>query len=371
MQKSLLLLFQQRYLAYLLNLEKIYTIAPSFRAEKSKTSRHLTEYWHAEMEVAWADFKDIQDYGEGCIKHVVKKVLEANQDELRVLERDAKILEKVAKLKKATWSNGICSNCGNRTPEPTNFCQNESCRSTFITNDMVKKGELYEYPLDDANDICEQTLKSIHETRGRLDNLEGNKVDTRINDQKVFKRYSDDLGFKEDNIRGKSVLDIGAGSRKFAGYCIRTGLNENVHSIEPNPLGDLSRSDRKAYLNTKLTPTERAKLDINTTKAEFPNVDLEDGSFDLIVSRENIPSDEDINPSFDKIYDLLKVNGEARMHPIFLDSNNPEWQSHERDIRKKLDSMKNEGKIKYSFEEIGISNSSNEMISRVVIKKIA
>src|SRR3989338_7304071 len=41
-------------------LEKIYTIAPSFRAERSKTSRHLTEYWHAEMEMAWAEFKDIQ-----------------------------------------------------------------------------------------------------------------------------------------------------------------------------------------------------------------------------------------------------------------------------------------------------------------------
>ncbi len=69
-------------------LEKIYTIAPSFRAEKSKTSRHLTEYWHAEMEVAWADFKDIQDYGEALIKHVVKRVLERNQEELKVLERN-------------------------------------------------------------------------------------------------------------------------------------------------------------------------------------------------------------------------------------------------------------------------------------------
>ncbi|MBN1386304.1 asparagine--tRNA ligase [Candidatus Woesearchaeota archaeon] len=74
-------------------LEKIYTVSPSFRAEKSKTSRHLTEYWHAEMEVAWADFKQIQDYGEALIKHVVKRVLEKNQDELKILERDPKKLE--------------------------------------------------------------------------------------------------------------------------------------------------------------------------------------------------------------------------------------------------------------------------------------
>ncbi len=75
------------------SLEKIYTIAPSFRAEKSKTSRHLTEYWHAEMEVAWATFTNIQDYGEGLIKHVVSRVLERCQDDLKILERDPKKLE--------------------------------------------------------------------------------------------------------------------------------------------------------------------------------------------------------------------------------------------------------------------------------------
>ncbi|MBU1198511.1 MAG: asparagine--tRNA ligase [Nanoarchaeota archaeon] len=75
------------------SLEKIYTMAPSFRAEKSKTSRHLTEYWHAEMEVAWSTFKDLQDYGEGVIKHAIKRVLEKNQEELKILERDPKKLE--------------------------------------------------------------------------------------------------------------------------------------------------------------------------------------------------------------------------------------------------------------------------------------
>ncbi len=74
-------------------LEKIYTIAPSFRAEKSKTSRHLTEYWHAEMEVAWADFEDIQNYGEGCLKYIVKKVLEKNTEDLKTLGRDISKLE--------------------------------------------------------------------------------------------------------------------------------------------------------------------------------------------------------------------------------------------------------------------------------------
>ena len=78
-------------------LEKIYTISPSFRAEKSKTSRHLTEYWHAEMELAWADFKEIQDYGEALLKYIVKTVLEKNKKELVQIGRDWKKLEPTVK----------------------------------------------------------------------------------------------------------------------------------------------------------------------------------------------------------------------------------------------------------------------------------
>ena len=80
-------------------LEKIYTVSPSFRAEKSKTSRHLTEYWHAEMEGAWFSFKDVQDTGEAMIKHIVKRVLEKNQEELKLLGRDVKKLEPTLKKK--------------------------------------------------------------------------------------------------------------------------------------------------------------------------------------------------------------------------------------------------------------------------------
>jgi len=78
-------------------LENIYTIAPSFRAEKSKTSRHLTEYWHAEMEMAWANFDDIINHGEKLIKHVMSKVLETNIPELEILERDISKLKPTIK----------------------------------------------------------------------------------------------------------------------------------------------------------------------------------------------------------------------------------------------------------------------------------
>jgi len=81
------------------SLENIYTLSPSFRAEKSKTSRHLTEYWHAEMEVAWANFDDIINHGENLLKHIVKKVLKENKEELNILERDIKKLEPTTKKK--------------------------------------------------------------------------------------------------------------------------------------------------------------------------------------------------------------------------------------------------------------------------------
>ncbi len=85
--------------AAMYGLEKIYTIAPSFRAEKSKTSRHLTEYWHTEMEIAWADLDELMSYAEEMTKYVVKKVLEVNKEELKFLERDVKKLEAVLKKK--------------------------------------------------------------------------------------------------------------------------------------------------------------------------------------------------------------------------------------------------------------------------------
>lgn len=80
-------------------LEKIFTIQPAFRAEKSKTSRHLAELWMAEMECAWWKFEDLQEDAEELVKDIVKKVLKDNKPELEILERDVKKLEPVLKKK--------------------------------------------------------------------------------------------------------------------------------------------------------------------------------------------------------------------------------------------------------------------------------
>jgi asparaginyl-tRNA synthetase len=85
--------------AAMFGLEKLYCIAPSFRAERSKTSRHLTEYWHAEMEAAWINLDELMDYAEEMIKFVLKKVIKENKKELELLGRDVKKLEPSLKKK--------------------------------------------------------------------------------------------------------------------------------------------------------------------------------------------------------------------------------------------------------------------------------
>ena len=77
-------------------LERLYTIAPSFRAEKSRTRRHLTEFWHAEMEVAWADNNEIMSYGEGVVRKIAATLLDERTEELESLGRDLETIARYA-----------------------------------------------------------------------------------------------------------------------------------------------------------------------------------------------------------------------------------------------------------------------------------
>jgi asparaginyl-tRNA synthetase len=76
-------------------LGRVYCFGPTFRAEKSKTRRHLTEFWMVEPEVAYADLNDVMALAEGLVVSVVARVLDTRRRELTALERDTTKLESV------------------------------------------------------------------------------------------------------------------------------------------------------------------------------------------------------------------------------------------------------------------------------------
>jgi len=74
------------------SLEKVYNMGPTFRAEKSKTSRHLSEFWMAEMEAAWFDLKQISEFAKKELKYCIKKVAQDCKEEFELLGQDPKKL---------------------------------------------------------------------------------------------------------------------------------------------------------------------------------------------------------------------------------------------------------------------------------------
>ncbi|MCK4585229.1 asparagine--tRNA ligase [candidate division WOR-3 bacterium] len=87
---------------------KVYCFGPTFRAEKSKTRRHITEFWQVEPEIAYAELKDIMDYAEKVIVYIVERVLEKRKDDLITIERNIKPLENIkSPFPKITYSEAV------------------------------------------------------------------------------------------------------------------------------------------------------------------------------------------------------------------------------------------------------------------------
>lgn len=88
---------------------KTYCFGPTFRAEKSKTRRHLTEFWMVEPEVAFAHLNDVMVLGEQLIKFIIQRVLNDRRQELDILERDTSILEAVisCSFDRITYSGAV------------------------------------------------------------------------------------------------------------------------------------------------------------------------------------------------------------------------------------------------------------------------
>jgi asparaginyl-tRNA synthetase len=95
--------------AAIFSLEKIYNVGPTFRAEKSKTSRHLSEFWMAEMEAAWMNLEDVVDIAKKEIKYIIKDVLTYNKKDLEILNQESDKLHNITKsdIPTITYSEAI------------------------------------------------------------------------------------------------------------------------------------------------------------------------------------------------------------------------------------------------------------------------
>ena len=127
-------------------LGKVYTFGPTFRAEKSKTRRHLTEFWMLEPEAAYAHLEDMVQLGEGLVSAVVQSVVKNRGRELAMLERDVSKLEKITPpFPRISYGDAIkvLQKAGNSAKWGDDFGGDEE---TIISKEFDKPAVIHRYP---------------------------------------------------------------------------------------------------------------------------------------------------------------------------------------------------------------------------------
>jgi asparaginyl-tRNA synthetase len=127
-------------------LGKVYTFGPTFRAEKSKTRRHLTEFWMLEPEAAYAHLEDMVQLGEGLVSTVIQSVVKNRARELAMLERDVAKLEKITPpFPRISYDDAIkvLQKAGNPAKWGDDFGGDEE---TIISKEFDKPVVIHRYP---------------------------------------------------------------------------------------------------------------------------------------------------------------------------------------------------------------------------------
>jgi asparaginyl-tRNA synthetase len=127
-------------------LGKVYTFGPTFRAEKSKTRRHLTEFWMLEPEASYAHLEDMVQLGEGLVSAVVQSVVKNRARELAMLERDVAKLEKIKlPFPRISYDDAIkvLQKAGNPAKWGDDFGGDEE---TIISKEFDKPVVIHRYP---------------------------------------------------------------------------------------------------------------------------------------------------------------------------------------------------------------------------------
>ncbi|HLV00394.1 MAG TPA: asparagine--tRNA ligase [Acidobacteriota bacterium] len=127
---------------------KTYCFGPTFRAEKSKTRRHLMEFWMVEPEIAFAELDDIMELSEAFVSYVIQRVLEERKKELNVLERDTGPLEKIRPpFPRLSYDQAfdILEKEGTETPRGSDFGGTDE---TILSKQFEKPVIVHRYPAE-------------------------------------------------------------------------------------------------------------------------------------------------------------------------------------------------------------------------------
>src|SRR6266849_3707934 len=125
---------------------RVYCFGPTFRAEKSKTRRHLMEFWMVEPEVAFAELADVMTLAEEFLTSLVARVLERRREELKVLERDVKRLEAIVPpFPRITYAEAVerLQKKGNPIQPGDDFGGDEE---TILSNEFDRPVFIHRYP---------------------------------------------------------------------------------------------------------------------------------------------------------------------------------------------------------------------------------
>jgi asparaginyl-tRNA synthetase len=146
-QKAYLTQSGQLYIeATAMALGKVYTFGPTFRAEKSKTRRHLTEFWMLEPEAAYAELGDMMNLAEGLVSAVVQSVLKNKSRELELLKRETRTLENVKPpFPRISYEEAI--GILNKHNNPTKFGDDiGGDEETIVSNEFDRPVLVHRYP---------------------------------------------------------------------------------------------------------------------------------------------------------------------------------------------------------------------------------
>jgi len=187
---------------------KIYTFGPTFRAEKSKTRRHLSEFWMIEPEMAFHDIFDNMDLIERFLRSVVSEVLASNKAELEMIGRDTSILENITKpFPRLTYDEAVAIIKGEKDVNGKNSIttlewdlQNVKTRIAEIQKEIEEREEKIKAPGTKKGEIGFNQAK-IDKLKQELADLEEQErnIPQWLNSARNF-AYGDDFGGSDETV---------------------------------------------------------------------------------------------------------------------------------------------------------------------------